>query len=112
MELLRKNVSCVATAMKVLGVGYISGVTASRLLNSFTGKMLACINKRTALLITCMSKLGHVLGPESPGIAIISAKVFQVLHGVERTMEQCVLCKQHHGVWLAIGALELVLVFL
>jgi hypothetical protein len=45
-------------AMKVLRVGYVLGVTASKLSNSFNGKMLACISKHTALLITCMSEYG------------------------------------------------------
>ncbi len=45
-------------AMKVLRAGYVLGVMASQLLNFFNKNMLACINKHTALLITCMSEYG------------------------------------------------------
>ncbi len=46
------------TAMKVLRAGYVLGVMASQSSNTFKGKMIACINKRTALLIICMSEYG------------------------------------------------------
>ena len=47
-----------AAAMKVLRAGYVLGVMASQSLNSFIGKMLACINNRMEVLITCTSKYG------------------------------------------------------
>ena len=47
-----------ALAMKVLSAVYVFGVIASQLSNYFKGEMLACINKRTALLMICMSEYG------------------------------------------------------
>ncbi len=47
-----------AAAMNVLRVGYVFGVVASQSSNSFIGKMLACIKRRTALFMTCMLEYG------------------------------------------------------
>jgi hypothetical protein len=44
--------------MKVLSAGYVFGVMASQSSNSFNGKMFACINKQTVLLMICVSEYG------------------------------------------------------